>query len=137
MSSTLASEFGGKTAGQLIRAQDWNDLVDAVDALNASLTGELNELKTDTEARLAADEAALSETKATVDDLTATVTSLKDELTALTELLADYYRLDLSTARAAYATGEQATISVQLNDLHDQPVTFADADRPWVDFFTV
>jgi archaellum component FlaC len=137
MSATFISRFGGKTAGQLIRADDWNDLVAAIDALATGLTTDLNTLETETDTRLDADEAQLAAAKAQLDTLATTVTELEGEVTALTQLLGQYFRVNLSTSRVTYAAGEQATIVAQIRDLRDQPVTFTDAQRPWIDFVTV
>ena len=137
MAATFVSRFGGKTAGQLIRADDWNDLVAAIDALATGLTTDLNDLASTTDTRLDAHEAELATTKAQLDTLATTVTEVQDEVTALTDLLGQYFRVNLSTSRVRYAAGEQATIVAQIRDLRDQPVTFADAQRPWIDFVTV
>ena len=137
MSATFVSRFGGKTAGQLIRADDWNDLVAAIDELATGLTTELHDFETQTDTRLDADEAQLAAAKTELDALSATVTELQGEVTALTELLGQYFRVNLSTSRVSYVAGEQATIVAQIHDLRDQPVTFTDAERPWIDFVTV
>jgi uncharacterized coiled-coil protein SlyX len=137
MSATFVSQFGGKTAGQLIRADDWNDLVAAIDALATGLTTELHDLETQTDTRLDADETELATAKAELATLSTTVTELQSEVTALTDLLGQYFRVNLSTSRVSYVAGEQATIVAQIHDLRDQPVTFTDAERPWIDFVTV
>jgi archaellum component FlaC len=137
MSATFVSRFGGKTAGQLIRADEWNDLVAAIDALATGLTTELNSLETETDTRLDADEAQLAAAKGQLETLSTTVAGLQGEVTALTQLLGQYFRVNLSTSRVSYVAGEQATIVAQIRDLRDQPVTFTDAQRPWIDFVTV
>jgi hypothetical protein len=55
----------------------------------------------------------------------------------LKSLLADYYKVSLSTARVSYATGEEATLVAQLTGLDGTALTFAEGERPWVDFVTV
>ncbi|MGG6242089.1 hypothetical protein ACQ4N7_26015 [Nodosilinea sp. AN01ver1] len=116
----LADAIGNKVAGELIQSQDWNQLVNALDELvEASLIERVTTLET------------------TITSLGDQVTQLRTDVTALQNvvnpLIAQYYRLSLSTERVNYALGELADITVQLTDLQGNPLTLNARNRPWVD----
>jgi len=116
---TFVAEFGNKSAGELIRAELWNNLMAALDtrldALDASV-GTLNE---------------------EVGKLTGELEQVQTDVGTFKGVLAQYFDLRLSTERVTYASGEEAVLVAQLRTLDGQPVAFADAQRPWVDFVTV
>ena len=133
MATTFASRFGGRRPGQLIRAEDWNDLVDALDELQTGLEGALTTLETEVDGVRAAVEA----TEAKVGDLTTTVDALQASVGDLDAIAKAHYRVNLSASRASYAVGEEAVVTAQLRSLTNQPLTFPGSDRPLVDFVTV
>ncbi len=119
----LADEIGNKVAGELIKSQDWNRLVGALETVEASLNERIATLETTFNAQLAA--------------LGGQITQLRTDVTTLQNvvnpLIRQYYRLNLSTERVAYALGELATLTVQVLDLQGQPLRFTAQTRPWVD----
>ncbi len=123
---TFVDQFGGKSAGELIRSELWNKLMKALD-----------ELSTSVDTRFATVDTSLAALTTEVTALTTEVTALQSDVTAIKTELTDYFRVSLSTTRVTYATGEEATITAQLTDLQGQPVTFAANQRPWVDFIAV
>jgi hypothetical protein len=116
----LADTIGGKTAGELIRSNDWNTLVDAVDALTESVATQF------------------AQVNARVDTLQTQVDTLEDTLTTfqtqITTLLGQYNRVTLETTRETYAIGEQAEIVARVTDLFGNPLALDNNTRPWVDF---
>ena len=123
---TFVDQFGGKSAGELIRAELWNKLMTALDDLSDSVDTRFATVDTSL-ATLTTDLAAVS----------TDVAGLQADVTAMTAVLTDYFKVSLSTTRVSYATGEEATITAQLTDLHGQAVTFAADQRPWIDFVAV
>ena len=123
---TFVDQFGGKSAGELIRAELWNKLMTALDDLSTSV-----------DTRFAAVDASLATLTTEVTALTTEFNALQTDVTAIKTELSDYFKVSLSTTRVTYATGEEATITAQLTDLQGQPVTFAANQRPWVDFIAV
>lgn len=119
----LADAIGNKVAGELIQSEDWNQLVNALDELvEASLIERVTTLET------------------TMTSLGDQVTQLRTDVTALqtvvNPLIAQYYRLNLSTERVNYALGELADITVQLTDLQGNPLSLTSQNRPWIDLVT-
>ncbi|MRX51185.1 hypothetical protein GI374_12140 [Paracoccus sp. S-4012] len=124
----LADRFGGKVNGELIRAADWNGLIDGIEAQLAALGGRVTEEVGGLATRLAAAEATAADLAARLDPLEALNTVLTER----------QRRLDLSSTRAAFAVGERAEIVARVTDLHGQPLDLTDAGaRPWVDFVCV
>jgi hypothetical protein len=123
---TFVDDFGNKSAGELIRAELWNNLMSALDALSATV-----------DTRFATVDDSLATLGTRVTTLEGTVGTLQTDVGALQSTLAEYYKVSLSTTRASYATGEQATIVARLTDLRGNPLTFAADARPWIDFVTV
>ncbi|MGE0416243.1 MAG: hypothetical protein AB7O80_05505 [Acetobacteraceae bacterium] len=124
----LVDDFAGKTAGELIRASDWNGLIAAIEGQLAALETSLN---------------------AKIDALTPRVTSLEGRVTALESQMAPLNalaaairqrqrRLDLNATRSAFAIGERAEIVAQVTDMLGAPLDLSNAaTRPWIDFVTV
>lgn len=116
----LADTIGGKTAGELIRSNDWNTLVEAVDALTASVETQFAQVDT------------------RIDSLETRVDTLETEFNTfqaqITTLLGEYYHVTLETTRETYAIGEQAEIVARVTDLFGNPLTLNNNNRPWVDF---
>ena len=123
---TFVDQFGGKSAGELIRAELWNKLMGALDDLSTSV-----------DARFATVDASLATLTTDVTRLTTEVTALQTDVTAIKTELTDFFKVSLSTTRVSYTTGEEAVIVAQLTDLQGQPVTFTADQRPWVDFVAV
>ena len=123
---TFVDQFGGKSAGELIRSELWNKLMKALDDLSTSV-----------DTRFDAVDTSLATLTTEVATLTTEVAGLQTDVTAIKTELTDYFKVSLSTTRVSYATGEEATITAQLTDLQGQPVTFTADQRPWVDFVAV
>jgi uncharacterized coiled-coil protein SlyX len=131
--ATFVDRFGGRRPGQLIRAEDWNDLVAALDALQAGLEGAITTLQTE----VAGVRTAVEETETKVGTLTAEVDALQASVGDLDAIAKAHYRVNLSASRTSYAVGDEALVTAQLRSLTNQPLTFPGADRPFVDFVTV
>jgi uncharacterized protein YoxC len=121
----LTTEFGGKGEGQLIRSQDWNGLIEAIDTKLTTLDDKV--------------QTGLADLSTRVDSLNETVSQLRQELTtfrnAVEPITRSYYRLTMKTTRHHYAIGEVGEIVARVSDLHGNPLDLADAaSRPWVDF---
>jgi len=120
MTQTL-DQLGGKTAGQLIRHEDWNDLVQNLKEINATLAGQI--------ATAAAQIAAL----------TTTVGQLHSEFDVFRNrvdpVIGQFYQVRITTTRTRFAIGEPAEIEAQVSDpLDGQLQRAGEAGRPWVDF---
>src|SRR5262245_37939556 len=122
----FVDQFGGKSAGELIRAEHWNNLM-----------GALDELETGLEARIGGVEASVTALTGQVATLTGTVEQLETDVGAFKTVLGQYFKVSLSTTRVSYVSGEEATIVAEVRDLQGQPITFAANERPWIDFVTV
>jgi len=117
----LVERLGNKSAGQLIRSNDWNGLVGAIEDLSATVGARFEAV----DGRFA--------------DLDARVGALEEDYGGFRRrvepLLSEYYRLTLETARSSYAIGELAEITARVSDLRGEPLDLTnDADRPWIDF---
>ncbi|MFN0114430.1 MAG: hypothetical protein ACKVPY_07125 [Paracoccaceae bacterium] len=124
----LADNFGGKVTGELIRASDWNGLIDGIEAQLAGLESRLGDRIDAIAPRLDTVETRLGAVETAIAPLTALATAL----------LARQRRLDLSSTRTAFAVGERAEIVARVTDLLGQPLDLAvAANRPWIDFVTV
>jgi archaellum component FlaC len=134
---SFVSEFGGKSAGQLIRAEDWNNLAAALDELESGLTTKITDLATATDNHFSEVDADIAALKGTVDELGGTVSELKTAVDGFQALVGQFFRVNLTTTRSAYASGEVAEIVAEVRDLHGNPITFTNANRPWVDFVSV
>ncbi|MBE9139545.1 hypothetical protein IQ254_20485 [Nodosilinea sp. LEGE 07088] len=119
----LADAIGNKVAGELIKSQDWNQLVAALETVEASLTERVDSLETTLTGQITTLGEQITGLRTDVDALEAVVNPL----------LQQYYRLNLSTARVSYALGQLAEITVQLTDLQGNIPTFTAQNRPWVD----
>ncbi|MDW4498772.1 hypothetical protein R5H30_12320 [Sulfitobacter sp. D35] len=120
----LAENFGGKVDGELIRASDWNGLIDAIEARFGDLQVELAAA----EARIDANEAALETAEGQIADLEALATLVRSR----------YRQLQLSTPRSSFAIGERAEIVARVTDFDGNPLDLSNpSSRPWVDFVTV
>lgn len=127
----LADRLGNKEAGFLIRFEDWNELVAAVDNVQEVLLPEL-------EARLQEElDRRLGEAESRLDSIESDIQRQDGELARLVPLLGEFYRLEISTARVRYAYGEVAEIEARVRSLEGGDLTFGgegEAERPWVDF---
>lgn len=121
----LANRFGGKSAGELIRAEDWNGLIDGIDVLAASLTQGLAALSSSVDDRFAKLDTRLGQAEAGIADVQGSVAVL----------LTQIRRLSLQTGQLTYAVGEAATVTARILDARGNPLVLDDAAaRPWVDF---
>ena len=117
-------DFAGKQSGELIRASDWNNLIEAIVARFGALEGALSDARTDI-GQLQTDLAA---ERGRIDDL--------ETLEALVR--ARYRQLTLSTARSTFAVGERAEIVARVTAFDGSDLDLSNpATRPWVDFVTV
>jgi archaellum component FlaC len=123
---TFVDQFGGKSAGELIRAELWNNVMGALDTFSTSV-----------DSRFATVDTSLETLTGQVATLSGSVEALQADVGAVKSLLTQYYKVSLSTTRVSYATGEEASIVAEVRDLQGQPIAFADADRPWIDFVAV
>jgi hypothetical protein len=124
----LATRFGGKISGELIRAEDWNGLINGIEAQLSGLETRVNGRIAALEPRLAAVETSLAAIAQRLVPLEALAASL----------LARQRRIDLSSTRTTYAVGERAEIVARVSDLLGAPLNLTNAaTRPWVEFVTM
>jgi hypothetical protein len=120
----LTDKFGKKVDGQLIRAQDWNGLIAAIEAQFGDLESDLAAATAQIDATQTALEAAETEIDA-LQDLAQTVRTR-------------YRTLKLSTTRNTFAVGERAEIVAQVTDFDGNPLDLSNVSgRPWIDFVTI
>ena len=131
----LADTLGGKSAGELIRATDWNALIDAIEGIEAALGERIDTLSDSVDTRFGEVTASLDEIRTSVETLETEVTELR---TDVDELRARFRRVTIETTRSSFAIGELAQLTARITDLDGTPLTFPTANtRPWVDFVTV
>jgi predicted nucleic acid-binding Zn-ribbon protein len=120
----LYDSIGNKDPGHLIKSDDWNDLVEAVEKVDQRLTDEVAQLASDIsglDGRLTAAEGEIAQVRQEVD-----------------AYFAQHYRLTMNTQRTRYAIGELAEIRAVVTDVWGNPLPAVPAaQRPWVDFLTV
>ena len=90
----LVDKFGKMQAGQLIRAEDWNGLVAAVEQTETDITKKVTELSETVTTKLAT--------------LTSQVAALQTWRDAVEPMLSQYVRVTLTTTKFRFAIGEQA-----------------------------
>lgn len=128
----LVDTLGNKSPGQLIKSEDWNALVAAVEGVETRLQQNIDNLSSSVDQRF-------QTVNTTLGNLETRLSTLEEELTSLravvTPLLAEYYRVTMETSRVSFAIGELAEITARVTDLQGNPLELSSpADRPWVDF---
>jgi hypothetical protein len=120
----LAEKFGGKVDGELIRATDWNALIDGIEGQFDALGDRLQTAQQQIETNITA---------------LADANTRLDEFGILANLVRSSYRqLNLTSARSTYAVGERAVLVANVLDFDGAPLDLSSAaSRPWVDFVTV
>jgi hypothetical protein len=117
-----------KEAGDLVRHQDWNELLAALDALEVDLGGRVGAV----EARV---EAVREEVGGRIGALEEGLADLRRRVEPL---LAELFRVELSSELSTYALGAHAEVTARLERADGSPLDLSDAAaRPWVDFLTV
>lgn len=139
----LVDRLGKKAPGQLIKSEDWNGLVVAVEDLSVSVntrfadvndrlqtfSEEVEKRFQDLDAKM---DGKLEELGVKIDALTQ---GFGDFRGAVEPLLGEYYRLTLETSRSNYAIGELAEITARVTDLRGNPLDLPEPeDRLWIDF---
>lgn len=122
--STL-TELEPKAAGHLIKPNDWNRLVQSVQAVADELSGGLE--------RLAQVEADAAQLRSDVNSNTARLDNTEADLASLQSSVApllDQYLVTTRCDRVRYAIGEVCVITAEVTQLDGSPLT----DRPWIDF---
>lgn len=120
----LLSTLDEKSAGHLIRHNDWNDLVGVVSRLASAVKTVID---ADLINRLNAVEAKVNTlTNTTVPSI---LERLEDVETSIEPLLQNYV-MTMRSGRQHYALGEVCEITVQVTNLQSQFIN----PRPWVDF---
>jgi hypothetical protein len=116
----LPADLAPKAPGQLIRSDDWNRLVNGVNAIETALETRIGTLET------------------TVESLTVRVDGMETDIVALREalepLIRDTYRVTLRTTKVNFAMGEIAELTAEIRNLRGDVPEPVDGERPWVDF---
>lgn len=124
--ATLSEQFGGQQAGDLIRHQLWNDLVEALDGRIGALETALSD--------------GLTDVRATLEVLRGEVDGLGGELATLRAsvepLIGAFRRVELRSPGARHVLGQSATIEIRVTDLAGEPIQPEADERPWVDLVT-
>jgi hypothetical protein len=120
MTQTL-DQLGGKAAGQLIRHEDWNDLVQNVKDINATLA-----------AQIAAAQANIAALTDTVGQLSTSFDAYRQRVEPV---IGQFYQVRITASATSFAIGEVAQIEAQVSDpLAGKLQKDGEAGRPWVDF---
>lgn len=118
----LLDKLGNKAAGQLIRSQDWNALVAALEKVRDDLGARIDTLEQSVDARLSAAETELARVGQVITQV-------------VQPYLAGVYRVTLQAPRTRFAIGEPAELTAKVTDAAGRPLDLADPNqRPWVDF---
>ena len=125
----LADKLGGKISGELIRSNDWNQLIDHIEG---------NEKKHREDVTLLTESiATISSRVETLHTQIENLENVVENVRTSVEILEQrFYRLTLRTERVNYALGEMALLTARLTRLNDEPLeNLANSvNRPWVDF---
>jgi hypothetical protein len=117
----LVDNLGHKAAGQLIKSEDWNKLVAAVDGLSERVDERFKRVNE-----------KLQSLDDRVDDLSDDIGEFRG---LVVPLMGEYYRLTLQTTRTSFAIGELAEVTARVTDLKGNALDLSNnADRPWIDF---
>lgn len=120
----LLDTLGNKMAGQLIRSDDWNALVAAVDGLQAQVTTLQSTLT-----------AQIATVQGEVSQLQRDFKTFQEQTTTL---FGQYFRVTMQTKQLNFAIGELAEITAQITDLFGRPIVLRTGqERPWIDFVTL
>ena len=121
----LVDGFGGKISGELIRANDWNGLLAAIEALVDGVEQTLDLRVTSLE----------NATNALDARLTAVEGQLTDLVNVAATLRARHRRLNLATGTSRFALGQRGEITATVTSFDGTPLDLSNtAARPWVDF---
>lgn len=130
----LATKFGGKSPGELIRTEDWNGLIDGIEALTAGLAQGLSVLGESVDARLATVDQRLATLELRADQAEAGIGEVRETVDFL---LRRMRRVTLRTGRVHHAVGELAEIRAQVTDARGNQIVFAEGEPlPSIDFVT-
>lgn len=129
---SLTDNFGNKAPGQLIRSQDWNGLITAIEEMEIGLAGQVTALSTRVDG-------VVQDLTAQIGSLSAEVAAVRTDLDGLraevVPVLRDLWRLTLQTTRVRYALGDVAEIEAHVTDLAGRPLQPAEGEElPWIDF---
>ena len=117
----LVDRLGNKAAGQLIKSEDWNALVAAVEILSERVDQRFEEVD--------------GQLQSLGDRVEVLSGDFSDFRGLVEPLLGEYFRLTLETTRTTYAIGELAEITARVTDLRGNALDLSnEADRPWIDF---
>lgn len=128
----LVDQLGNKSSGQLIRSEDWNDLVSAVEDNHAAVNQRIDALTASVNAQFDA-------VNGSIQDLSGQLTQLQGSLEAfrasIEPILGQYYRVTLEATGIRYAIGQIAELTARVTSLQGKPLDWRDpAGRPWIDF---
>lgn len=138
----LLTDLGNKQAGQLIRHDDWNRLVAALDGLEENLVPRVTSLES-TAATLTAHQLEQDAQLGRLDaDITEVRGNLEQLTTRLDEVSADlatwvdkYLTLTLKTTAQRYPVGAAAQVEARLANVRGEALDLSDStSRPWIDF---
>ncbi len=118
----LVDQLGNKTAGQLVKSDDWNALVQAVEDIGTTLTARVDSLETQLNTRVGALETTLGQ--------------LQTDVTEMQTALGQFYRVTMRSSKTRYVLGELSEIVAKVTDLQGNDLDMASLpERPWIDFF--
>ena len=153
----LYENLGNKQAGYLVKATDWNTLVQAVEDNRTELAslsdsvdtrfGQVNDLIVNLDGKV---DAVKGELEQSIQDLSlkidekssaldAKIADLKTDFEAFVSgidpFLREYYRLTMAAGQLNYAVGQLAEVTAQVTDMRGNPLDLGNAGRrPWIDF---
>lgn len=115
--------------GELIRANDWNNLLLGIEGLIDGLSEKMTVRFEQLDSKFT----ALEQKVETV------INFMEDNQPVLDTLRARFYRVDMHTTSSRFAIGQRGVITARVTDITGAPLeNLSDpANRPWVDFVTV
>lgn len=132
----------GRSHGELIRADDWNGLIEAVERIENGLTQRIDSLSTSVDARFGAVEEGALEIRQKLAEMAERLEGAEEVIITLKKSIDQVRhslrRVTMRTERLNYAIGEHSEIVAQITGIDGEPLQLGStADRPWIDFVTV
>lgn len=121
----FANKMGTKNPGNLVLSEDWNEVINEIDATNTDVTQVESIVETHH-----SDLENLTERIATAEN------QLTNLLSSIDNLRSHFQSVTLNTERSKFAFGESGVITATLTAI-DGTALGSTRERPWIDFVTV
>jgi archaellum component FlaC len=128
----LVDQLGNKSSGQIIRSEDWNDLVSAVENNHAVVNQRIDALTASVQTQFNAVNGSIQDLSGQLAELHGALNGFR---ASIEPILGQYYRVTLEATRINYTIGQIAELTARVTSLQGKPLDLRDpATRPWVDF---